>query len=244
MIMPVSGPIAASTALRSVSGIWSKPSTLGPKPSRYLAWPPAAIVASVRPWNAPSKVSVRKRSGWPSTEWRRRAILIAASLASAPELAKKTRSAKVASSEALGRSARPRGSDRGSKRATASSPDSSALRRDEDGRGRPRSRRCRRRNRDSALRSSKRASSPRLARKRPWPGRKSEPWRKSRRRGSPSTPCDVSRNWPPEIGLRSAEIKTPPRWGGCRVRSPTIAEGARCGQIARWSALRTRRSGA
>ena len=33
--------------------------------------------------------------------------------------------------------------------------------------------------------------------------------------------------------MRSAEIKTPPRWGGCRVRSRTIAEGARCGQIAR-----------
>ena len=33
--------------------------TLGPKPSRYFAWPPAAMVASVRPWKAPSKVMRR-----------------------------------------------------------------------------------------------------------------------------------------------------------------------------------------
>ena len=32
---------------------------LGAEPVEYLAWPPAAIIASVRPWNAPSKVSVR-----------------------------------------------------------------------------------------------------------------------------------------------------------------------------------------
>ena len=38
---------------------WSKPSTGGPNPSRYFFWPPAAIVASVRPWNAPSKVIMR-----------------------------------------------------------------------------------------------------------------------------------------------------------------------------------------
>ena len=62
MIAAVSGPIAASTAARSPAGIWSKPSTFGPKPSRYFFWPPAAMVASVRPWNAPSKVSMRKRS--------------------------------------------------------------------------------------------------------------------------------------------------------------------------------------
>ena len=48
------------------SGTWSKPSTFGPKPSMYFCWPPAAMVASVRPWKAPSKVMIRKRSGWPS----------------------------------------------------------------------------------------------------------------------------------------------------------------------------------
>ncbi len=90
MIAPVSGPIAASTAARSVAGIWSKPSTFGPKPSMYLACPPAAIIASVRPWKAPSKVRMRYFSGWPPTDWRLRAILIAASLASTPELVKKT----------------------------------------------------------------------------------------------------------------------------------------------------------
>ena len=31
----------------------------GPKPSRYFGLPPAAMVASVRPWKAPSKVMIR-----------------------------------------------------------------------------------------------------------------------------------------------------------------------------------------
>ncbi len=41
---PSPASIAASTAARSVIGIWSKPSTFGPKPSRYLGCPPAAMV--------------------------------------------------------------------------------------------------------------------------------------------------------------------------------------------------------
>jgi hypothetical protein len=45
--------MAASSAPWSPNGTWSKPSTFGPKPSRYFCWPPAAIVASVRPWKAP-----------------------------------------------------------------------------------------------------------------------------------------------------------------------------------------------
>ena len=45
---------------------------------------------------------MRKRSGWPFAAWYLRAILMAASFASAPELAKKTTSAKVAADEALG----------------------------------------------------------------------------------------------------------------------------------------------
>ena len=59
MIAAVWGPIAFFTASRSPCGTWSKPSTGGPKPSRYFAEPPAAMVPSVRPWNAPSKVMMR-----------------------------------------------------------------------------------------------------------------------------------------------------------------------------------------
>ena len=40
----------------------------GAKPSRYLALPAAASVASVRPWNEPWKVMIRLRSGWPLHE--------------------------------------------------------------------------------------------------------------------------------------------------------------------------------
>ena len=43
------GPRAAFTAFKLLNATWSKPSTLGPKPSRCLACPPAEIVASVRP---------------------------------------------------------------------------------------------------------------------------------------------------------------------------------------------------
>ena len=96
-IAAVSGPIAAFSASWSPNGTWSKPSTFGPKPSRYFFCPPAAMVASVRPWKAPSKVMMRKRSGWPFAEWYLRAILIAHSSASAPEFVKKTWSAKVLS---------------------------------------------------------------------------------------------------------------------------------------------------
>ncbi len=56
---PVEGPIAFLTASRSPNGTWSKPSTGGPKPSRYFGLPVAAMVVSVRPWKAPSKVIIR-----------------------------------------------------------------------------------------------------------------------------------------------------------------------------------------
>ena len=62
MMPAVRGPIASRTAFMLLNGTWSKPSTTGPKPSRYLALPVAASVASVRPWNAPSKQMKRKRS--------------------------------------------------------------------------------------------------------------------------------------------------------------------------------------
>ena len=67
----------------------SKPGAFGPNPSMYLSLPPAAIVASVRPWKAPSKVMTWNRSGWPAAAWYLRAVLIAPSSASAPELVKK-----------------------------------------------------------------------------------------------------------------------------------------------------------
>src|SRR5262249_39210079 len=57
------GPIARSTASRSPNSTTAKPGTGGPKPSRYLGFPAAAMVASVRPWNAPLKVMIRQRSG-------------------------------------------------------------------------------------------------------------------------------------------------------------------------------------
>ena len=53
------------------------------------------MAASVRPWKAPSKVMMRKRSGLPETDWYLRAILMAHSIASAPEFWKNTVSAKL-----------------------------------------------------------------------------------------------------------------------------------------------------
>ena len=49
-------------------GTWSNPAAAGPKPSRYFLFPAAASVASVRPWNAPSKVTMRYRSGLPEAD--------------------------------------------------------------------------------------------------------------------------------------------------------------------------------
>ena len=97
MMPQVAGPIASRTAFMLLNGTWSKPSTTGPKPSRYWALPVAASVASVRPWNAPSKQMKRKRSGLPASNIARRIILIMPSFASAPELQKNTLSANVAS---------------------------------------------------------------------------------------------------------------------------------------------------
>ena len=60
MMMPaVSGVMASLSALRSPSGTWSKPSMAGPKPSRCFLFLAAASVASVRPWNEPSKLMMR-----------------------------------------------------------------------------------------------------------------------------------------------------------------------------------------
>jgi hypothetical protein len=56
MIAAVSGVIAAAAASTSPNGTCEKPSTTGPKPSRYLVCPVAASVANVRPWNEFSMV--------------------------------------------------------------------------------------------------------------------------------------------------------------------------------------------
>ena len=59
-------PIAASTAVEVAERhVVEAVGTGGPKPSRYFALPPAAMVASVRPWNEPLKVMMRQRSGLP-----------------------------------------------------------------------------------------------------------------------------------------------------------------------------------
>ena len=65
----VFGPIAFSAASRSPNGTMSKPGAGSPKPSRYFSLPAAAMVASVRPWKAPLKVTMRHFSGWPLAKW-------------------------------------------------------------------------------------------------------------------------------------------------------------------------------
>ena len=57
----------------------------------------AEIVARVLPWKAPEKTIIRYRSGFPMWLWYLRAVFITPSIASAPELQKKTRSAKLCS---------------------------------------------------------------------------------------------------------------------------------------------------
>src|SRR6266849_6328784 len=88
--------VAALIASRSLYGTCTKPSGSGLKGSEYLGWPPAVIVAIVRPWNEPIEVMI-----WNAPFLLRtphlRAILIAASFASAPELPKKTRAGKDSS---------------------------------------------------------------------------------------------------------------------------------------------------
>ena len=69
MMAAVSGPIAFAAASRSPKGTRSKPGAGWPKPSRYFSLPAAAMVAMVRPWKAPLKVTMRQRSGWPLAKW-------------------------------------------------------------------------------------------------------------------------------------------------------------------------------
>src|SRR5712691_8741730 len=82
--------VACSIAATSLYSTWTKPGGSGLNGSEYLCWPPAVTAASVRPWNEPVVVMISKapsRFRVPHL----RAILIADSFASAPELQKKTR---------------------------------------------------------------------------------------------------------------------------------------------------------
>ncbi len=87
----VASPIARRTESRSFNLAFGKPGTCGANSVSQPGLPLADIVARVRPWNASTKVTI---SCAPPL-WRRphlRASLIAPSFASAPELAKNTRS--------------------------------------------------------------------------------------------------------------------------------------------------------
>ena len=92
---PAGEAMNALTASRSSNGRTVNQSGSGSNPARILSWSVALIAAIVRPWNACLKVTMRNFSGWPSTNWQRRAVLTAHSNASAPELVKNIVSAKV-----------------------------------------------------------------------------------------------------------------------------------------------------
>ena len=62
----------------------------GPKPSRYLGLPAAAMSRASGHEMRPAKVMMRNFSGWPPADWYLRAVLMAPSTASAPELVKNT----------------------------------------------------------------------------------------------------------------------------------------------------------
>ena len=79
------------TASTSPYGTCRKPCGSGSKPAWYFGCAVAVSVASVRPWKDDSKVSSSYRSLKPRSICARRASLISASLASAPELQKKAR---------------------------------------------------------------------------------------------------------------------------------------------------------
>ena len=50
--------VAALMASMSLKGTCTKPSGSGLNGSEYLGWPPAAIVAIVRPWKEPIEVMI------------------------------------------------------------------------------------------------------------------------------------------------------------------------------------------
>ena len=92
----------ASAAARSPKGTRRCPGTLGLPNSRYFASPAAEMASAVRPWKPPSKerTSVRRV--------KRRARRIAFSLASVPELTKKTFDSGAGACAAMASAARAR----------------------------------------------------------------------------------------------------------------------------------------
>ena len=83
--MSPAGASAASSDSTSFGRANEIPGTSGPKPSHFDGCPVAESAPSVRPWKPPSSATIRVRPV------ALRAILSAASLASAPELQKKAR---------------------------------------------------------------------------------------------------------------------------------------------------------
>ena len=89
----VRGPSACSSAGRSPKGTWRTEGTSGSNPWWYFSWPVTVSAKRVRPWKEFTQATISLRSGWPASAWTFRASLSMASLASAPELQKKTRRA-------------------------------------------------------------------------------------------------------------------------------------------------------
>src|SRR5207245_1131297 len=87
-VAPMGRPFASAMARRSLYGTCLKPGTSGSKPWWYFGWPVAVTVAIVRPWNELWVAMISYRSVEKRSLAYLRAILIAASLASAPELEK------------------------------------------------------------------------------------------------------------------------------------------------------------
>ena len=99
MMATVLSPIAASTAPWSFNETFGNPATLGSNSPSQTALPDADIVASVRPWKPWTVVTISyapPRCLAPHF----RASLMAPSFASAPLLAKKTRSRPAAAVKA------------------------------------------------------------------------------------------------------------------------------------------------
>ncbi len=93
--------MARSTARKSLKGTYLNPPGSGSNPWWYFSCAVAVTVARVRPWNPPRIVMMSPRSLAPCSLAHLRASLIAVSFASAPELEKKTRSAKEWSQSSL-----------------------------------------------------------------------------------------------------------------------------------------------
>ena len=53
----------ASSAAKSLYGVWAIPPGLGPKPSEYAACPPTVTVKKVRPWKPWLKAMIWSFSG-------------------------------------------------------------------------------------------------------------------------------------------------------------------------------------